>query len=96
MLMGGFLGGWVGGFQARPLPRHSPRPIPLGMTIVVNGEARELARGASLRQLIEAMGLGKAACAAEVNKELVPKREHATRELREGDVVELVSLVGGG
>lgn len=66
------------------------------MTIQVNGEPRSLPDTASLRDLIEAMGLGKSACAAEVNRELVPKREHAARRLREGDVVELVTLVGGG
>lgn len=66
------------------------------MTVTVNGKAEELPPGCTLRQLIERAGLGGKACAAEVNKALVPRREHEVRELKDGDVVELVSLVGGG
>jgi thiamine biosynthesis protein ThiS len=32
----------------------------------------------------------------EVNRSLVPRRERDARELRDGDVVEIVTLVGGG
>ncbi len=35
-------------------------------------------------------------CAVEVNKRLVPHREHAAAELRDGDQIEIVTLVGGG
>lgn len=66
------------------------------MTITVNGETRSLPDGATVRALIEALGLGKSACAAEVNRELIPRREHESRRLQEGDKVELVTLVGGG
>ena len=66
------------------------------MRIKVNGKELEMEPGATLRGLIEKMGLGKSACAAEVNREVVPRRGHESRELREGDVVELVTLVGGG
>jgi len=66
------------------------------MTVMVNGAPTELPDGTTVRQLIERLGLAKAACAAEVNRSLVPFREHAARPLCEGDVVEVVSLVGGG
>lgn len=66
------------------------------MTITVNGETRSLPDGATVRALIEALGLGRSACAAEVNRELIPRREHESRRLQEGDKVELVTLVGGG
>lgn len=66
------------------------------MTIVVNGEKRDVAAGTTLRSLIEQMGLGTKACAAEVNRELVPKAEHPARPLKDGDSVELVTLIGGG
>jgi sulfur carrier protein len=64
--------------------------------VVVNGEATDVLDGTTVRAMIESLGLGRGACAAEVNKELVPRREHETRQLREGDIVEIVSLVGGG
>ena len=66
------------------------------MKVVVNGEAADVLDGTTVRAMIESLGLGRGACAAEVNKELVPRREHETRQLREGDIVEIVSLVGGG
>ncbi|MBL9002165.1 MAG: sulfur carrier protein ThiS [Phycisphaerae bacterium] len=66
------------------------------MRIFVNGREEEVRQGESVRALIERMNLGRAACAAEVNKRLVPRKEQETTELREGDRVELVSLVGGG
>jgi sulfur carrier protein len=66
------------------------------MRIVVNGEGRDVPQGMSVRRLIEQFAPKGAACAAEVNKELVPRREQEGRELSEGDCVEIVTLVGGG
>lgn len=66
------------------------------MKIIVNGQGTEVPDGTTVRALIESLGLGRGACAAEVNKDLVPRREHETRQLRDGDSVEIVSLVGGG
>jgi sulfur carrier protein len=64
--------------------------------LTVNGE-REVVEGAvTVAELLERRGVGRTPCAVEVNKELVPKREHAARALSEGDVVEIVTLVGGG
>lgn len=66
------------------------------MTVTVNGAKLEIAPGTTIAALIEELGLGRAAVAAEVNKALIPKRRHAETVLAEGDAVELVSLVGGG
>jgi thiamine biosynthesis protein ThiS len=66
------------------------------MRVRANGVEQELPVGTTVRQLIVRLGLEKQACAAEVNKALVPRREQETRELKNGDAVELVSLVGGG
>ena len=64
--------------------------------IIVNGQDKEITEQATVRQLIEQLELGKAAVAVEVNKELIPKKIHETTILNDGDVVELVTLVGGG
>jgi thiamine biosynthesis protein ThiS len=64
--------------------------------LIVNDKQREAPEGTTVAGLIELVGLSGSPCAAEVNKELVPKREHAERVLSEGDRVELVTLVGGG
>ncbi len=66
------------------------------MTVTVNGEPLELAGPASVRQLLELRGLDQAPCAVEVNEAVVPHREHAAVRLRDGDRIEIVTLVGGG
>lgn len=66
------------------------------MTITVNGNPQEIRPGTTVAELIDHLGLGKGAVAAEVNGKLVPKRNHPTTALVEGDTIELVSLVGGG
>lgn len=66
------------------------------MKVTVNGEEREIEPGTTVRKLVECLGLGSAACAVEVNRSLVPRREHETAVIKEGDIVELVTLVGGG
>ena len=66
------------------------------MQVTVNGNPMDLPEGATVRQVIERLGLAKAACAAEVNKTLVPRREQEKHTLAQGDTLEVVSLVGGG
>jgi len=66
------------------------------MKLNVNGETKELPDGSTVRQLVEQLGLEKAAVAVEVNKEVVPRKLHEATALNEGDTVELVTLVGGG
>ncbi len=55
-----------------------------------------LTRDLSLRQLIESLGMGQQAVAAEVNGKLVRRALHEATTLQNGDHVELVSLIGGG
>lgn len=66
------------------------------MTILVNGEPRDMPEGITVEELIRRLGLGSAACAAEVNRALIPRSLHGGTVVREGDRVELVTLVGGG
>ena len=66
------------------------------MTITLNGEAREMADGATVAQLLDDLGLDSRSLAVERNRELVPRRTHAEATLAEGDRVEIVTLVGGG
>ena len=66
------------------------------MTIVVNGEERAFFEPLTLEQLIEKLGLATAACDSELNRRLVPKKSRSDAHLKEGDVVEVVTMVGGG
>ncbi len=66
------------------------------MKISVNGEQKELDDGTVLQALIDEMNLEGKRYAVEVNREIVPKRQHPDYELKEGDVIEIVHAVGGG
>ncbi len=66
------------------------------MKLVVNGEPRELADGATVEQLVAALGVDRRSVAVERNREIVPRSQHATTPLADGDRVEIVTMVGGG
>ena len=66
------------------------------MEIRVNGEAMTLESPVTVGELLQQLELTGSACAVEVNAEVIPKRDHDTCSLRDGDTVEIVTLVGGG
>ena len=66
------------------------------MEVQVNGQSRTLDSAFTVARLLEELNLAGQPCAVEINASVVPKREHGERTLREGDTVEIVTLVGGG
>jgi sulfur carrier protein len=66
------------------------------MKIQVNGQPREIANGASVSQLLAELGVKQPHVAVELNLEVVPRAQHAATALRDGDRLEVVTLVGGG
>ncbi len=66
------------------------------MQIQLNGEARSLAPDLTVAALVESLGLAGRRIAVEVNEEIVPRSEHASTRLVEGDRVEVVHAIGGG
>ena len=66
------------------------------MNVTVNDEPRNLQSPCTIADLIRECGLAERPCAVEVNRQLVPKAGHADHRLTDGDIVEIVTLVGGG
>ncbi|HEX4412506.1 MAG TPA: sulfur carrier protein ThiS [Lacipirellulaceae bacterium] len=66
------------------------------MTIEVNGKPRQIASGTSVAELLNELGVKQPHVAVELNLEVVPRAEHAATPLRDGDRLEVVTLVGGG
>jgi thiamine biosynthesis protein ThiS len=62
----------------------------------VNGAEQEYADGLCGRQLLEAIDWTAATLVAEVNGRIVRRDEFLALELRDGDELELVTVVGGG
>jgi sulfur carrier protein len=66
------------------------------ITVTINGEARQFERALHFEQLVERLGLKGKRIAVERNGEIVPRSQFATRELADGDRLEIVVAVGGG
>ncbi len=64
--------------------------------ITVNAEPRSFPDPTTVAELIRALGKDPSKLAVEVNRDVVPRAEHPARMLRDGDAVEIVTLVGGG
>jgi sulfur carrier protein len=66
------------------------------MTIHINGQPREISAGSTIAALLGELGVTQPHVAVELNLEVVPRAQHPETLLREGDRVEVVTLVGGG
>ena len=64
--------------------------------ITLNGEQKELPGPLSVAELVRHLGLKAEHVAVELNKGLVTRSRHAQTPVAEGDVLEVVTLVGGG
>ncbi len=65
-------------------------------TITVNAEPKSISVPFTIAELLAQLGRDPKKLAVELNRDVVPRAEHAATLLREGDEVEIVTLVGGG
>ena len=65
------------------------------MQISLNGQDREVTEGATVSQLLGDLELS-GPLAVEINRQVCPKRLHDEKTLNAGDVLEIVTIVGGG
>ena len=65
------------------------------MKLTINGESREVA-AATVWGLLEELGLHPQGTVVERNREIVDRQCFRETRLTEGDILELVRLVGGG
>lgn len=66
------------------------------MHIQLNGESFELADGQTVADLLARLDLVGRRVAVELNLDIVPRSQHASTSLAEGDQVEVVHAIGGG
>ncbi|HLL23010.1 MAG TPA: sulfur carrier protein ThiS [Kofleriaceae bacterium] len=66
------------------------------ISVVINGQPRDVNVGTTVATLVADLGLGARRVAVERNRNVVPRAEHATTVLTEGDHLEVVTFVGGG
>lgn len=71
---------------------------PVGETIriQVNGEARTCTAGLRLEALLAELGYQPRLVVVEFNGEILPRRLWPAQQVQESDVLEVVTIVGGG
>lgn len=72
----------------------SPATDPI--SIQFNGDRVEIASGTTVMSALLSAGIATALCAVELNGEVIPHATFNETMLRDGDVVEVVTFVGGG
>ena len=80
----------------RPIQRCVASRYNGRMQITLNGQLRECAPSTTIAQLLDAAGYGARRVAVELNREIVPRSQHASHALADGDQVEIVHAIGGG
>lgn len=63
--------------------------------VQINGEPQKT-DATTVAALLQSLGLAGQAVAVELNQQVVRKKDHGQTELKPGDTLELVTLVGGG
>jgi sulfur carrier protein len=66
------------------------------MRATVNGEPLELPDGLTVQSLLVRLSLAFDRVAVERNGTVVKRARHAEEKLKDGDVLEIVTFVGGG
>lgn len=66
------------------------------MQIQLNGESYPLPAELTVADLLQRLELTGRRLAVEVNRDIVPRSQHATTQLADGDQVEIVHAIGGG
>lgn len=65
------------------------------MRLLINGEAHDVPDRLTISELMAHLAL-TGRVAVEVNREIVPRAQHAEHTLKNDDVLEIVHFVGGG
>jgi sulfur carrier protein len=66
------------------------------ISLQLNGEARHCPDGLSLQQALQHFGYEPRLVVVEFNDEVLARRQWPEQQLSEGDVLEVVTIVGGG
>ena len=66
------------------------------MTVIVNGNEKQIEDGATLLALLQQLNLEGKVMAAAVNMEIVKQDQWDQHKLVDGDKLELLDFVGGG
>lgn len=62
---------------------------------MLNGQKQQVADDLSIRGLLDSLSIS-GPVAVELNRKVCPKARHTETVIKNGDVIEIVTIVGGG
>ncbi len=66
------------------------------ITLTINGKKESIAENSSIMDVMTAKGFKKGIAVAELNEKIISDDNWETTILHDGDIMEIVSFVGGG
>jgi thiamine biosynthesis protein ThiS len=66
------------------------------ISLTVNGKERSIEEELALPNLLKILEVDERRVAVAINDEVIPKNQYKNTTVRDGDVVEIVRMVGGG
>ncbi len=70
--------------------------MPAIFNLLLNGDVRTIPAVASVRELIELLGIRSERVAVELNRRVIKRVDWENTPVRDGDKLEIVQFVGGG
>jgi len=66
------------------------------MNILLNNKPEKLFDGSTVKKLLENKNIKNKYYAVEINRKIIPKSDHETYIIKEGDKIEIITAIGGG
>ena len=66
------------------------------MKLTINGESREFREGVNIPEVLKSLGLEGKPVVVELNRDALSPSEFETPSLKEGDLLEIISIAAGG
>ena len=66
------------------------------MNILLNNKPEILFDGSTVKKLLENKNIKNKYYAVEINRKIIPKSDHETYIIKEGDKIEIITAIGGG
>jgi thiamine biosynthesis protein ThiS len=66
------------------------------MNILLNNKPVRLFDGSTVKKLLENKNIKNKYYAVEINRKIIPKSDHETYVIKDGDKIEIITAIGGG
>ena len=66
------------------------------MNILLNNKPEKIFDGSTVKKLLENKNIKNKYYAVEINRKIIPKSDHETYIIKEGDKIEIITAIGGG